>query len=134
MEVTSALIVEEVKKHEDGRVDLLGLFEDIYVEHVPVVVDGLTLFLDLELAPEDKGRQHAMELRLIDAEGRVVQPPTKIAFDVPGDDLYPRATAQLDLDFPDVTFKSFGAHHLEVFLNGRRARRVYLSIQQQSRA
>ncbi len=129
MEVTSALIVEEVKKHEDGRVDLLGLFEDIYVEHVPVTVDHFTLFLDLELAPEDKGRQHTMELRLIDAEGRVVQPPMKVTFDVPDEDLYPRSTAQLDLDFPDVTFKNFGVHYLQVLINGKTARRVYLSIQ-----
>ncbi len=129
MEVTSALLVEEVKKHEDGRVDLLGLFEDVYVEQVPVRVDHFTLFVDLELAPEDKGRQHALELRLFDQDGRVVQPPTRITFDVPAGDLYPRSTAQLDLDFPDVTFKTFGVHHLEVFIDGKRARRLYLGVQ-----
>ena len=130
MEVTAALLVDEVKKHEDGRVDLLGLFEDIYVESVPFRLDNLSLFLDLEIAPEDKGRKHVLEVRLLDAVGNQVQPAQIIRFDVPDADDYPRSTAQLDLIFPNVPFLRFGIHHLDVILDGKRARRVYLSIQQ----
>lgn len=129
MEVTAALLVDEIKKHPDGRVDLLGLFEDIYVGSVPFALDNLSLFLDLELAPEDRGRKHVMEVHLLDADAGPVQPARIIKFDVPAEDDYPRSTAQLDLIFPSVTFRRFGVHHLDIVLDGRRARRVYLSIQ-----
>lgn len=132
MEVTSALLVEEVRKHEDGRVDLLGLFEDIYVADVPFILDNLSLFLDIELAPEDRGKKHVLEARLQDADGAPVQPARIIRFDIPDEDAYPRPTAQLDLIFPNVPFTRFGAHHLDVILDGKTARRVYLSVQPQS--
>lgn len=129
MEVISALLVDEVKKHPDGRVDLLGLFEDIYVEDVPFLLDNLSLFVDLEIADEDRGRGHAMEVHLLDEDGAPVQPARIIKFDVPAAEDYPRSTAQLDLIFPNVLFTRFGVHHLDIVLDGRRARRVYLSIQ-----
>ena len=129
MEVISALLVDEIKKHPDGRVDLLGLFEDIYVESVPFILDNLSLFVDLEIGPEDRGRRHAMEVHLLDEDGAPVQPARVIKFDMPGADDYPRSTAQLDLIFPNVTFRRFGVHHLDIVFDGRRARRVYLSVQ-----
>lgn len=131
MKVTTALLVDEVRKHEDGRVDLLGLFEDIYVASVPFILDNLSLFLDLEIAPEDRGRKHVMEVGLLDADGAPVQPARIIRFDIPDEDAYPRSTAQLDLIFPNVPFNRFGAHHLDVILDGKTARRVYLSVQPQ---
>jgi len=129
MEVTSALLVDQVVKHPDGRVDLLGLFEDVYVESVPVTLESLTLFLDLEIAPNDKGRPHRLELRLVDAAGTLVQPALRVGFDLPSADEYPRSTAQLDLDFADATFRCFGDHVIEVALDGETKRRVHLSLQ-----
>jgi hypothetical protein len=131
VEVTSALIVEEIRKHPDGRVDLLGLFEDFYVTGVPVAIEIFMLFLDLELHPDDKGRPHVLELRLIDPDGRPVGPARPIRFDVPADADYPRSTAQLDLPFGDVTFTAFGPHRLEVVIDGRVARRLYLGVRPQ---
>lgn len=127
MEVTSALLVDQIVKHPDGRVDLLGLFEDVYVESVPVAIESLTLFVDLEVGPGDKGRPHQMELRLVDAAGGPAAPtPLRVGFDLPAD--YPRSTAQLDLDFPDATFRAFGEHIIEIVLDGDVKRRVHLYL------
>ena len=134
MEVTAALLVDEVKRHPDGRVDLLGLFEDIYVESVPFLLDNLSLFLDLEIGPEDKGKPHVLEVRLLGEDGAPVHPARIIRFDVPAGDQYPRSTAQLDLIFPNVPFARFGVHYLDVLLDGRGARRVYLNIEPRERA
>lgn len=130
MNVAAALLVDEVTKHPDGRVDLLGLFEEIYIERVPFALDNLSLFVDLELSPEDKGKRHTMEVRLSDGGGtEAVSLAQKITFDVPGEADYPRPTAQLDLIFPNVQFHRFGPHYLDIVLDGRIARRVYLGIQ-----
>lgn len=129
MQITAALLVEEVVKHPNGKVDLIGLYEDIYTEEAPVTVDNVCLFLDLQMTPDDRGRKHGMEVRLLDAEDQPVRAPFAISFDVPAEADYPRSTAQLDLDFPDVTLPRFGAYVLEIVVNGQPTRRVPLTLQ-----
>ena len=128
MQITSALWVDEIRKHEDGRVDLLGLFEDIYLDEVPVTLESLSVFIDLEIAPEDRGRPHAIELRLTDDAGKPVQEPTKIRFSVPTEAEFPRPSAQLDLSLFQITFRRFGSHTLDILVDGAPARSLYLGV------
>lgn len=129
MQITSALFVDEIRKHDDGRVDLLGLFEDIYFEQVPVTLESLSLFVDMEITSADAGRPHVLELRLSAPSGELVQPPTKVRFAIPPEDALSRPTAQLDLSLFQLTFRQYGPHFLEILADDVPARRLYLGIQ-----
>lgn len=128
LEVLSALLVDEVKKHPDGRVDLLGLFEDVYLPSVPVRLDHVVLFLDLAIGDADKGQRHDIEVHLLDADGKPTQPPLPIRFVVPANATYARSTAQLDLDLFELTFNRWGEHVFDVRINGVSKRRVFLGV------
>lgn len=125
MRVNSALVVDEIRMHEDGRVDLLGLREELAFDQMPVILQSLSLFVELEITPEDRGRRHELELRLTDTEGRVAK-ATPIRFEMPGD--YDRPVAHLDPTLFDVTFHRFGPHFLDLIADGTPARRIYLNI------
>lgn len=129
MEVISALLLEEVKKHPNGKVDLLGLFEDIHTDVLPVRADPFALFLDLEIGDEDRGKEHTLELRLLDGEARPLLLALEIRFALPAAQTAARSSGQLDLDLSHVTFPRHGVYFLEVVLDGQAKRRVYLSVQ-----
>lgn len=124
MRVNSALVVDEIRLQDDGRVDLLGLREDLYFDAVPVILQSLSLFVELEIAAEDRGRKHVLELRLIDEDGRVSQ-ATPVSFEIPFD--YDRPIAHMDPTLFEVTFHRFGPHYLDLIADGVPARRIYLS-------
>jgi hypothetical protein len=114
MQVLTALLLDEVRKYPDGRVDLLGLFEDVYFDEVPVTLESLSLFVDLLLEDGDKGRPHTLVFSIRDEEGTALQEPTRVRFAVPPPDQFPRSTAQLDMALFNVTFHRFGPHAIEI--------------------
>ena len=132
MRVTAALVVDEIRMQEEsGTVDLLGLREDLYFDSVPVVLQSLSLFVELEIAPEDHGRKHVLELRLIDEDGRIAH-TTPIRFDIPQG--YPKPVAHLDPTLFEVTFHRFGPHYLDLIANGALDRRVYVNVHRRDAA
>lgn len=133
MQIVTALTVEAVRQNPGGRVDLIGLFEDIYTESVPVTA-GFRLFLDFELTDADVDRQHEMEIEIRDAEDRPIQRATTISFHVPFQLIQQRTTAQLDLDFPEILFHRFGPHRVHIRVDGVPARQLHLSVQRLSPA
>ena len=128
MQVITALLVDEVKKHPEGRVDLLGLFEDIYFDAVPVKLDAVSLYVDIALAPADKGVTHTLEFRLVAPDGAAKGEATKIRFAVPTESAFPRDAAQLDLVLFEQTFYEFGTHHVEIRHEGELLRRIPLHV------
>ncbi|MBC8103726.1 MAG: hypothetical protein H7Z41_14220 [Cytophagales bacterium] len=131
MHVNSALVVDEIRLHDDGHVDLIGLREDLYFDQVPVILQSLSLFVELEITPEDRGGKHVLELRLLDHDGRVAQ-ATPIKFDIPKN--YDRPTAHVDPTLFEVTFHQFGPHYLDLIADGVLARRLFLNVQQRDEA
>ena len=125
MRLLTALIVDEIRETEDGRVDLLGLREDLYFDAVPVLLERMTLFLELEVSPEDRGRRHALGFQLSGDDDRVLK-EVPIQFSIPPD--YPRPTAPLDPTLFELPFERFGPHYLDIFVGGTHARRLYLTV------
>ena len=130
MTLSSALVVDEIKKHPDGRVDLLGLFEDLYFESIPIILENLSLFLDIELATEDRGKRHALQFTLIGPDGAPTSDPWNIKFAVPGLSEYPRNAVQLDPTLFSLTFPRFGPYAIEIHHveSGALLRRIPLHV------
>ena len=128
MQVITALLVDEVRKHDTGGVDLIGLFEDIFLDAVPVKLESLSIYVDLSLEPADKGTAHTLEFALVCPDGTAPDEPTAIRFSVPPHDDFPRESAQLDLVLFDQTFPVWGTYHVVVRKNGEILRRIPLHV------
>lgn len=132
MQVITALLVDEVKKHPEGGVDLLGLFEDIYLDEVPVKLESISMYVDLALEPADKGVSHTVEFHLVGPDGKSHGEATKIRFAVPPHAEFPRDSAQLDLVLFEQTFMTFGTYHVEIRRGEQLLRRVPLHVSSKS--
>jgi hypothetical protein len=123
--ILTALVVDEIRETDDGRVDLLGLREDLYFDTLPVLLKHMTLFLEFEVAPEDSGQSHRLGVRLSEANGRVLK-ELPLRFTVPAG--FDRPTAPLNPTLFELPFEQFGLHHLDIFVAGEHARRLYLTV------
>lgn len=125
MRLLNALVVDEIRDTEGGTVDLIGLREDLFFDQVPVILERLTLFIELEIAPEDRGVKHSFLFRLSDTTGKTLK-DVPVSFTVPPD--YARPVAPLDPTFFEVPFERFGWHFIDIFTPSEHIRRIYLSI------
>lgn len=128
MTVTTALLVDEIRKHDDGRVDLLGLYEDIYLPELPVTLESLQVFVDLDIDDADRGRRCELDLVVVDPNGAPLQEPSRIRFPVPTYAQYPRSSAQLDLAVFQIPFRLAGPHEIQVRVAGTVVRRIPLHV------
>ena len=128
MTIANALLVDDIRKHPDGRVDLVGLFEDIHFPNLPVQLESVSLFVDLVLAPEDRGQVRLLEISVLDPTGKAIQEPTRIKFTVPRSDQYDRDTAQLDLALFELPFHDYGPHRIDIRSEGSLVRTLPLRI------
>jgi hypothetical protein len=127
--VLNALLVDEIRKHPSGQVDLIGLYEDIYLDQVPSTLENIQLFMDLELAPADRGKRHQIEVRILHPVTKeIVGQPLTIRFEVPEAAQFARNTAQLDLSFFDITFPTLGQYTIEIHWAGEVQRRLPLYV------
>jgi len=123
--LNSALVVDEIRESEDGRVDLIGLREELYFDALPVLLERLCLFLDFAVTRDDRGRRHELEIRVLDPDEELVQ-SAPIRFRLPPD--YSRPTAPLDPTLFEVPFKRFGLHAVEIRIGDAIVRRLPLFI------
>jgi hypothetical protein len=124
--VLNALVVDEIQDRDDGGINLIGLREDLYFDAVPVILEALSLFVEVAVYPEDRGKTHSLEFRLIEAEtGRVIK-EIPLRFPIPLDHMRP--TAPLDPTLFEIPFERFGTHFLDILTDGEEDRRIVLSI------
>lgn len=126
MRVLNALVVDEIRDRDDGGIDLIGLREDLYFDAVPVMLEALTLFVEVAIFPEDRGKSHTLEFRLVEAETGRVAKEIPLKFAIPLD--HQRPTAPLDPTLFELPFERFGTHFLDIITDGEEDRRIILSI------
>lgn len=51
---------------------ILGMFSRMMSSNLPAVLDSCHIAVEIETEPHEHGRRHALELRLIDQDGRIM--------------------------------------------------------------
>ena len=115
MQINAALVVDEIREREDGSVDLVGLRTDLFFPTLPVLLERLSLFVDFEVEPADRGIRHNLFIRVVDPDGKSLK-ESPLRFTLPPD--YPRRNAPLDPTLFEVPFHQYGPHVIEIHLRG----------------
>ncbi|HSJ15670.1 MAG TPA: hypothetical protein VK939_14700 [Longimicrobiales bacterium] len=72
MQVKLALLADYANVTAEGKLNILGIFDRIRVQEVPVVHPQMHLILRLEAHAAERDRSHAVEIRLHDPDGQTV--------------------------------------------------------------
>ena len=127
MIISCAVFVDGVRQGESG-IDLCGLSEGFGFPSLPVTLEKMPLFLNLELDAADRGKACRLEFHLLSPNGQALDSPNWLDFTLPTEE--DTVTAKL-LPTLDLTFHSFGIHTLEIRHEGKVLQRLRLMITQQ---
>ena len=125
MQILTALVVDEIRENEEGRVDLIGLRDILYFDAMPVILEKLSLFLELEVDGADRGKRHMIEIRVIDPDGHMLK-GIPIRFTLPLE--HEGRTGPLDPTLFEVPFHRFGPHAVAIRIGEKVERHLSLRI------
>ena len=70
MEVTLAVVADYANISQEGKLNIMGIFDTIQAERLPVVHPTMKLVTTFEFSRAEEGYKHPFEVRLIDADGK----------------------------------------------------------------
>ena len=118
MELIMALVCERAVTTKDGKLDLHGVFNDLFAPGFPARQERLVLVLGLEWDRSDEGR-FTFKVDLLDPTGRPVMSldgHTDVDRRRPDQ---PPARTRLIMPLKDIVFVNPGAHRFTVRVKGK---------------
>ncbi len=132
MDVTVAVIAQDLKVHEDGTFDIFGILGGWRVSAVPYLEPHMTLFISLSASPVETEVERTIEVHLIDADGKLI----RRSWDTVTVPKSPRqgSRAGLNLNFPlrNVPFPQAGDYSFHILIEKDEKRVVpfYISVEE----
>jgi hypothetical protein len=113
MELLLAVACDDARVRPDGKVDILGVFNELAAPGFPAVQDRMVVVLIIEWGRDETGVL-PLQLDLTDEQGKkvfTIQGHTEV--DYRGDDR-PPAQTRLIMPIQDVVFPHAGRYHFEL--------------------
>jgi hypothetical protein len=117
MELILALLCEEVRERPDGRLDFLGVFDELSAPGFPAKQDHLVAVLILEWSAAEAGQQ-PLRADLVTAAGEKVL-SIQGHTDVAGGGGGPAPRTRLVMPLEKVVFPVAGRYHFRIEAGGR---------------
>lgn len=121
MRVLYALTCEHAQDRQDGRLDVHGVFHQLYAPGFPAQQDRMTLALAVEWGPEERGR---IEFRV-----DLLDPGASPVFSITGhtevgeqEPLMGPPQTRLLMPLQDVVFPAEGAYEFQLEVAGEKVR------------
>lgn len=114
MKITLAVLADYANVSQDGKLNIMGIFDRVGVPSVPVRHPEMRLVLQMEAEPVELGREHLIEIRCMDQDGDDL-------FRIEANVTISKETKSLKsdhiLDIRGLEFKKVGGHTFSVFIN-----------------
>jgi hypothetical protein len=127
MEVDLAVVADAANVSQEGKLNILGIFDTIWGSHFPLRHGTMVFVVRVQGQFTEQG-EHRLELRLMDADGAQIfkaEGPLHIAGGRPGRPVRPHIILALN----GVVFPNAGDYSFEVLIDGRPKRSVPLYVQ-----
>lgn len=127
MRLLYALNCEHAEARQDGRLDVHGVFHQLYAPGFPAKQDRMVLALAIEWDEEGEGRRE-FKIDLLDPSGSpslTISGHTDVSLRAPGD--APPQT-RLILPMEEIVFPAAGTYFFELSVEGETARAAPLHL------
>lgn len=121
------LTISDYAFEAEGKLNILGTFAHIPVKSVPYVHEGVYVTVQLRFSKAEEGA-HALNLRLLDMDGREFGKPINHRFNVKFHDDAPVQFVKFIGRFKDLKFNNYGEHILDLAIDGLEAASLPLYI------
>ena len=137
MEVDFAFLSDVAHVADNKLYVLGGAFDTIWARTAPAVHSRLAFVMRLLLSPAELDRKHALEISVVDADGKAVGGRFKGEINVQRNSRIPSGLRQgilVTLDFQNLKFEKFGEYTFDVLVNNSSVKTVDLRVVQLSDA
>jgi hypothetical protein len=129
MDVTLALLADYANVSQEGKLNVMGVFDRIWAKNFPAVHPEMRLVFKLEAGPAERGTDKVIEVKLLDADGKVLQ-HLKGQFTVPAESRRPTIEINQVLRFATVSFEKPGDYAFYILVGGDEKGKVPFSVEQ----
>ncbi|HZH99407.1 MAG TPA: hypothetical protein VEX38_10590 [Fimbriimonadaceae bacterium] len=119
-----ALLADHANATQDGKLNVMGIFDRLFATSFPAVHRELYLVTCLETEAADEGETHEVHVQLINSDGQALT-------DLRGQLSLGQGKQiinQLHV-FQDLRFENAGGYQFNIFLDGQLAKSVELELQ-----
>jgi hypothetical protein len=127
MKVALALLADYANVSQEGKLNILGIFDRINAQNVPATHPQMQLIITLEADRVEADREHKVEIALIDADGNKlfsIGGNLKFSPPPPGEKVRLNHIMQLN----NLRFDHFGSYEFKILINNMLAGEVPLSV------
>lgn len=127
MEIVLALLADCANVSREGKLNILGIFERIYAQSIPVTHPQMHLILTIEAERVEADREHRIEVELIDADGKKlvsIGGNLKFGPPPPGEKVKLNHIIQLN----NLRFEHLGSYEFKILLNNEVRKTVPMSV------
>ncbi len=119
MELQLALFCDDAQETPDGKLDIQGVFHDLFAPGFPAMQEQMVLILVLDWGRNDKG-QFNLKAELVAPDGSVVLTVDGHSDVSPVPDGAPPPRTRLVMPLEKAVFPKPGRYHLRVMVKGKR--------------
>jgi len=123
MEPTFAVVADAASRDETGKLNILGIFDQVYSDKFPLLYPQLFLAVRFSANPSEFGRRKEIEIQFVDPDGRVLG-GGKAKGEVPKPEGGTRANVEILLRMGNVPFEKPGPYHFSVLVAGEEKARI----------
>ena len=127
MNISLALLADGANISQEGKLNILGIFDRVNAKSLPVVHPQMQLVLTIEADRAEAEREHKFEIQLIDSDGARlfgIEGQMKFAAPPPGERIKINHTTQLN----NVKFERFGTYEFKILINNEVRKSVPLTV------
>jgi len=129
MEIPLALLADYANTSQDGKLNVMGVFNRILTKDFPTVHPEMRLVFRLEAQPSERGRQATVEIKLLDADASVLH-HLKGRLGVPQESRQPTIEINHILRLTGMVFEKPGDYRFDILIDGDLKKQVPFTVEQ----
>jgi len=128
IKIPLAVIADSANVSREGKLNILGIFQNIGASTVPATHPQISLVLTFQGERGDANSDHPIKIQMVNADGEVmINIEASLRFNMPPVGEYSVLAHQI-FQFANITFTRFGTYDLNIFINNEVRKTVSLNV------
>ena len=128
IKIPFAVIADSANVSREGKLNILGIFQNIGANTVPATHPQISLVLTFQAERGDANSEHPIKIQLVSEDGEVIlNIEANLKFNMPPSGEHSVLVHQI-FQFANITFTRFGTYDFNIFVNNEVRKTVSLSV------
>lgn len=124
MEITLAVLADAANLSQEGKLNLLGVFQTIHTPVVPFKLPSMTFVAMAQLEISDKGIPHSFKLVIHDEDMHEIWLSGEVPFSVAHEDQRLNPELPFMFRFQNFEFPIFGVYQFDIYIDDKKQREL----------